>query len=375
MDKYLHIISFNVPYPPNYGGIIDVYHKIRTLHGMGIRIILHCYEYERPQAPELELICEKVYYYKRNTGLWTNLTFLPYNVNSRKDPRLLKRLLEDNYPILFEGLHSCYFLSHPALKNRMKIYRESNIEHDYYNHLARSGSGFLKGCFYRVEALRFKWYQPVIAKADISLVVSMADAAYLRKVFPDKQIEYMPSFHPNETVTSLPGKSEYILYHGKLSVEENELAALYLIRNIFCQLPYTCVIAGMNPSRKLLHAASQYANIVVEQNLPGERMDKLIREAQIHMLVTFQGTGLKLKLLNSLFAGRHIVVNDLMLTGTGLDALCHIANTETDMIRICNELMNKPFTEDDRLQRQQQLSSLYSNQKQGERLYQIISDK
>ncbi len=44
-DKHLHIISFDIPYPPNYGGVIDVYFKIRTLHELGIKIHLHCFEY------------------------------------------------------------------------------------------------------------------------------------------------------------------------------------------------------------------------------------------------------------------------------------------------------------------------------------------
>ena len=44
-DKHLHIISFDIPYPPNYGGVIDVYYKIRTLHKLGIKIHLHCFEY------------------------------------------------------------------------------------------------------------------------------------------------------------------------------------------------------------------------------------------------------------------------------------------------------------------------------------------
>ncbi len=31
MDKYLNIVSFNIPYPANYGGVIDVYYKLEAL--------------------------------------------------------------------------------------------------------------------------------------------------------------------------------------------------------------------------------------------------------------------------------------------------------------------------------------------------------
>ena len=32
--KNINIVSFDIPYPPNYGGIIDVFYKIKALKGM-----------------------------------------------------------------------------------------------------------------------------------------------------------------------------------------------------------------------------------------------------------------------------------------------------------------------------------------------------
>ncbi len=371
MDNRLHIVSFNIPYPPDYGGIIDVYYKLKTLHALGVGVILHCFEYERPQAAGLEGLCEKVYYYKRQTGWLSNLSLLPYNVNSRKDPALLLHLLEDASPILFEGLHSCYFLGHPALKNRMKLYREANIEHDYYRHLARSGTNLFRNCFYRVEALRFEWYQQAVSHADAILAVSAADRDYLHTIFPNTQVEYMPCFHPYGQVESLAGQSDFILYHGKLSVEENERAALFLIREVFSKLSHTCVIAGMNPSPALTAAAAPFPHIRIEANPTGERMEQLIHEAQLHLLVTFQDTGLKLKLLNSLFAGRHIIVNSLMLAGTALQPLCYVADTPQEMIRRCKELMATPFTQEAIQARRQQLFPMHDNRSQGSTLCRI----
>ncbi|MDD4406377.1 MAG: glycosyltransferase family 1 protein, partial [Parabacteroides sp.] len=151
----MHIISLNIPWPPNYGGVIDIFYKLKALHRLGIKIILHAFEYDRSQAPELALYCEKVYYYKRETGWRSNLSLLPYNVVSRKDPELLDRLLKDDHPILFEGLHSCYYLSDPRLKERKKIVRTSNIEHDYYHQLSRAEKNLFKRLFLQIESWRF----------------------------------------------------------------------------------------------------------------------------------------------------------------------------------------------------------------------------
>lgn len=375
MEKYLNIISFNIPWPANYGGIIDVYYKMKALHQCGVKIILHCFEYERPHSPELEAICEKVYYYKRRTGLRANITLLPYNVYSRKHPELIANLLKNDYPILFEGLHCCYYIDDPRLKNRKKIYREANIEHDYYRHLAEAESHLVRKCFFQVEAWRFKRYQKVLAHADLIVAVSTTDAGYLQQQFPSKQIEFMPCFHTNDRITVKPGSSDFILYHGKLSVIENTQAALFLIRNVFSKLDCRCIIAGMNPPASLLKAAAPYPNILIEANPDEERMNWLIHKAQIHVLITFQATGLKLKLLNSLFAGRHTVANQLMVAGSGLEQLCHIADTPDEMVRICRQLMQVDINPETIGQRSDRLFPIYSNQFQGKHLNNLIYDK
>ncbi len=374
MDKKLNLVSINIPWPANYGGVIDIYYKIKALHDYGIKIILHCFEYERPRSVELEEVCEEVYYYRRRTGIMSNLTYLPYNVYSRKDKRLIDNLLKNNYPILFEGLHTCYYLKDSRLKDRFKIFRECNIEHDYYREIGNAERNMIKKCFFYIEAQRFKWYQKNVAGAELMIAVSQTDTDYLQKEFPRDKVEFIPCFHGNDEITSTAGQSDFLLYHGKLSVKENEKAALYLIENVFCEMsPYRCIIAGMDPSSTLLKAASRYSNITVEANPSVERINELISTAQINLLVTFQDTGLKLKLLNSLFTGRHVVVNPMMLAGSGLDALCHIADPPEKMIQKCHELMNIPFSTDIIKERRKLLFPVFSNEYQAKRLIGMIN--
>ena len=312
MYKTINLVSINIPWPANYGGVIDIYYKIKALHHCGVKIILHCFEYERPHAPELEDICEEVFYYRRRTGILSNLTYLPYNVYSRKDKRLIDNLLKNDYPILFEGLHTCYYLNDKRLRHRFKIFRECNIEHDYYREIGRAEHNIIKKCFFYIEAVRFKLFQKNVAVSELMVAVSHTDTNYLRKEFPRNTVEFVPCFHGNNEITATAGQSDFILYHGKLSVKENEKAALYLIDNVFNKMsPYRCIIAGMDPSATLIKAISRYNNISIEANPTLERINELICTAQINLMVTFQDTGLKLKLLNSLFAGRHVVVNPI----------------------------------------------------------------
>ena len=204
------------------------------------------------------------------------------------------------------------------------------------------------------------------------IAVSTTDADYLRRQFPDKPVEFMPCFHTNNQITVKPGSSDFILYHGKLSVIENTQAALFLIRNVFSKLDCRCIIAGMNPPASLLKTAAPYPNIHIEANPSEEQMNDLIHNAQIHALITFQATGMKLKLLNSQIDGRNTVVNRLMIAGSVLEPLCHIADTPDEMILICRKLMHTNMAPELIEQRRDFLYPTYSNQYQGEHLLHLI---
>ena len=66
--KRLHIVSVDIPVPVNYGGAIDIYYKLKALKNTGIKVHLHCYEYDRKPAEELNQYCEEVFYYKREVN-------------------------------------------------------------------------------------------------------------------------------------------------------------------------------------------------------------------------------------------------------------------------------------------------------------------
>lgn len=372
-ERHLHIVSFDVPYPPNYGGVIDVFYKILELHSKGIRLHLHIIEYPgRDRAPELEEICEEIFYYPRQTGLRSAFSLIPYIVRSRLSEDMLKNLLKDKHPVLFEGLHSCYHIDDPRLADRLLIYRESNIEHRYYFNLFKAERHPGKKAYFLVESLKLLLFQHKLKHAGAMLVVSKEDMVYLSKHFPGVGVYYLPSFHANSEIKTLEGSGDYTLYHGNIEVPENESAATFLINKVFAGSSHRLIIAGMNPPRRIIQLAARYKNISVVANPDDEKLFSLIRNAHVNILVTFQATGLKLKLLNTLYNGRHCLVNPPMLNGTGLEGLCHIANNAEGLLRKLDELKNKPFSNADAEARRQILGSAYSNAVNADRVIGII---
>ncbi len=101
-------------------------------------------------------------------------------------------------------------------------------------------------------------------------------------------------------------------------------------------------------------------------------MDKLIRNAHINVIPTMAANGLKLKLLISLYCGRHCVVNSTTINGSGLYSLCHIADTEEKLVQKINSLMGKPFTEEMIEERRKILIKNHDNKVNARRLITLL---
>jgi hypothetical protein len=182
----------------------------------------------------------------------------------------------------------------------------------------------------------------------------------------------IPSFHPYDRTECLTGLGNFILYHGDLSVNENVAVSEFLITGVFSEVPYKCIIAGKNPPERLAGMIKSHSNISLISNPDDQIMKGLIRDAHINLLPTKAVNGLKLKLLLSLFSGRHCLVNSTTVKGSGLEILCSIANTADEMIRMIHNLMYIPFSEEMIAERERILSQNNDNIKNSEKLLKAI---
>lgn len=199
MSKKIHVISFQVPYPPNYGGAIDVYYKLQSLKEEGYYIILHTYQYRHDRYEnELLSIVNEVHYYIRKTNILSQFSLTPYIVNSRKDKTLLRNLQKDDAPILFEGLHTCYFLNDSSLRNRIKLVRTHNVEHEYYKQLQLSSQSFRRKLFFYIEAFRLKRFEKVLTYANIYWPSALMNKNILRRNILMYRHHYCPASLSNK---------------------------------------------------------------------------------------------------------------------------------------------------------------------------------
>ncbi len=329
-DKKIHIVAFDVPYPADYGGVIDVYFRIKALHQLGFKIILHCFDYGRGKQPHLEEITEKTYYYSRQKTLLNAFNKRPFIVSSRRSQELLNRLLEDNDPILFEGLHTTWFLENKDIQQRLTYVRTHNIEHDYYSGLAKK-AGFLKRIYFQQEAKKLKKYESILTFSKHIFPIREEDATHFKHY--SSIVKVLPASIDSLANSEFIDTENYAIFHGKLSVSENEEAVKWIIQNCWKKdsslLPLK--IVGKDPSSQLIEL-TQKNGITLIANPSTDEMNNLISKARVHILVSDQATGIKLKLLASLQTSGHVVVNPIMVKGTGLSELCTICETGKDFI-------------------------------------------
>jgi Glycosyl transferases group 1 len=366
--RKLHIVCHDVPYPPDYGGVFDLYYKIRTLHEEGIKIQLHCFTSERNEQPILKTYCEQVYYYPRRIGHKGFSQHLPYIVCSRSNPELLERLLQDEYPILLEGVHCTYLMQDKRFAKRKILLRLHNVESVYYKQLANCSTSWFKKLYYLRESAVLRKYERSIASTWPLLAVTQFDADMAASTYQSKNITVIPVFLPFQRIESPQGTGCYCLYHGNLSVDENEKAVIWLLENVFNDLSVPFLVAGKNPGQKLRRAVTRSKNCCLVSDPSDQELKDIITKAQLHVIPSFNCTGVKLKLLNALFNGRHCIVNGDAVEGTGLKEVCHMAEGAKEFKLVIENLYERPFTYLDLQYRREKLQNQYNNHQSAGRL-------
>ncbi|WP_288954752.1 hypothetical protein [uncultured Polaribacter sp.] len=344
MSKILHIVSFDIPYPPNYGGIIDVFYKIKELYKLGVKIYLHTYIFDhKTKQVELEKYCEKVTYYKRNNTLISIFSTLPFRLKSRVNKTLNSNLKNLDCPILFEGLHTIY----PLYKfNLEKCYvRTHNIEHSYFYGLAKSEKNILKKIFFYLEGFKLKKFERNLKKAKAIFTISPFEQKYFSENF-GVNVHYLPAFHETKINSNDYNKGDFILYHGDLRVADNIKSCLFLI-DVYKDSSYNLVIATSIKENHIEAEVNKYKNISIKQIPKQQDLNELFSKAHINTLFSFQKTGIKLKLLNTLYKGKFIIANSPLIEDTGLESTCEIANSKEEILKKTETLFQKEFTEKD----------------------------
>lgn len=360
MSNHLHIVCLDAPSPPDYGGAIDMYYKIKALAAIGKKITLHYFNYNPLRnAYGLETSCEAVFSYKRKPFYRSLPVSEPYIIGSRINKDLTERLNRNQHPVLLEGLHCAGII--PFINNKERIVlRMHNEEASYYHHLSKTTTSFLKRSYFAMESKLLHQFQKKMNKELKLACLSETDLATFQKSYDFQHTDFVPCFIPWQTVSIKEGRGSYCLYHGNMLVSENEEAALWLVRNVFNTIRIPFIIAGKGISKKLQAEAGKLPHVSLITNPSIAEIDSLIQNAQINVLPSMNSTGVKLKLLNALLNGRHCITNFNGIKGSRINEAASIKESAQDWIREIEALQQEAFTTV-QISKRMQVLNLYNN--------------
>jgi hypothetical protein len=210
-NKHLHIVTHDVPWPADYGGVVDLFYKLKALQQLGISIHLHCFTQGRLPQDELNKYCSSVNYYQRKKNAGSFSFRLPFIVNSRISNELIANLQKDEHPVLLEGIHCTYYLHNDQLAGRKIIVRLHNTEFEYYHHLAKHESSLFKKFYFWNESRLLKKYERKLASKAPFIAVSEHDVIIYQQQLKAKAISYMPVFIPHTLSNGQQGKGCFCL--------------------------------------------------------------------------------------------------------------------------------------------------------------------
>ena len=340
-NKNLHIISFDNPFPPNYGGIIDVFYKIKALHALGFKIHLHCfYDSRNTVSPELKAVTEEVYLYKKNKNSFFFFSTVPFSVKSRFHNNLVKNIAKIDAPIFFEGLQTTMLLRKVSLQNK-KYLRLHNLESNFYRGMTSSETNWFKKIIFYFESKKYKIYQNLLNQFDQVFAISNYEYNAVKAV--TEKVTYLPVFHGNTKMATLSDYGNYAFYHGDLRLSDNKKAAQFVIE-IFKEIPeYSLIIASSNGKEFIENQVKDFSNINFVSIENEKHLDMLLEKAHINVMLSFQQSGTKLKVINSLFKSRFCLINKNMVDDQRILELCEIASFKEEFILKIKQLIVKPF--------------------------------
>ncbi|MCK6609888.1 MAG: hypothetical protein L6Q78_02515 [Bacteroidia bacterium] len=252
MRKPLHVVSLVFPSTRSTLEELAFFNEISELAAHGIDVYLHLPSRRKQKVPsELNELCKSIRFYVPRKTFCRQFD-VPDLIAESAHPLLLKNLLSESAPLLFWGLESAFFLKEPLLKFRQKIVRLSGDGMQVPFQLRAR----ISPIEWRLETMRLNRFSSVLR--DAQLILTNQSEAYKRLISRfGNSVWFLPSFFDLERKVS-SRKGLYILFAGDFTRRRQVDFALFLIREVFAQIPFNLILASNRPFPKVLIKESSY---------------------------------------------------------------------------------------------------------------------
>lgn len=341
------IVAPDFPYPPNHGGRVDVWERLKALSRLSEVDLVACTKKMPPKAhmAHVKNHIDRLHIILRELGLKNVMGLCPYQVRTR-DALKKVRFNREYDVVILEGEYVGTARENAALSEAKFLLRIHNDEPLFFSNLSKATSGLTK-LYYLTETLKFKYYCQYLQKRmDALLYISREE--FLRAGQNGSARNGIPAFWlpagVNLKALSKKNFEEWkrkrkpkVLFVSSLFMPNNVWGILWYIKKVHPLVKKECpgyrlIIAGNTGDKKITDLLDvpihEKGSIDLKANPTDQYLKELYAECMIFAAPIFHGAGVKLKIINALIEGLPVVTTPKGLEGSGLFHRKHLLEAE-----------------------------------------------
>lgn len=354
-------ISNRVPWPLNEGGTIGIYNYTRAYSELGHEVTLYCLDGFKHNTPVAEA--------QRELGKYAKTLIHPIDTDIKWDEAILHLIRNESYNVSrfynatfekeietllqseeydvvqLEGTFAAPYIA--AVRKHHKsllAMRMHNVEYEIWERLASIETNPLKKIYLNLLAKQLKKYETkVVNEVDVIATVTNDDAEKFKQLHPKGNYIIIPAGIDLREWTCSPSESITSWYHiGSMEWHGNIDAVDWFLKEVHRRLleideDYKLELAGKSIDK------SEYQNIPrlnVHSNVP--RAYDFVNECDVCVVPLRSGSGIRLKILEAMAAGKLVVSTTIGAQGIEYVANEHllIADTPAQYLVVYNKLKN-----------------------------------
>ncbi|GIK69087.1 MAG: hypothetical protein BroJett020_03820 [Bacteroidota bacterium] len=235
-----------------------------------------------------------------------------YNItrfDSKKMHQLVNQSLQQNKfdAIILDSLYATPYLP-TILKNTTcpVVYRAHNIEYELWETHAKNEKIFFKKLYLQLLAKQLKKYEiNILTEVTGIACISPENAFQIKNISKNKRVSYIP-FSINDSLPKMAALSKKLFFIGSFEWEPNTIGLKWFIKNVWSKIidfdpKIEFHIAGKGMNKKEWEGK----NIVCHGEV--ENAEKFIEPFFIMPVPLFNGSGVRIKIIEAMAAGKIII--------------------------------------------------------------------
>lgn len=357
------IISPDLPYPPNHGGRVDIWNRIKLLsklnHEVDIAITSNEEFTNTADREQFYKYIGKAFFFPRKIKFLQFILGVPYQTSSRSS--LEKFRSDTKYDIvILESESTSSILNSPSIKNTKILLRIHNNESQYFSALFKSTKQPIKKAYYLYESLAYKRHTKKIkARSDAILHISSEELAAEKSENISKSFFLPPYINLDSLKEPSTSDNSQVLFVGNLFTPNNINGLQWYLDEVHQKLltsnkDYELVIAGNTKGKKIALTNLNQPRIRLYDS--PANLDELYKTSTVFIIPLLEGAGVKLRAVNAISEGIAIVSTSSGIEGLNLKDGFHfsLGNTSEAFFQAINRLLKSKTERTNLVQNAQQ---------------------